>query len=47
MSLMTMGATELGGRIKSGEVSVAEAAKDALAQINAVEKDINSYYTDC
>ena len=45
MSLMTMGATELGGRIKSGEVSVAEAAKDALAQINAVEKDINSYVT--
>ena len=42
---MTMGATELGGRIKSGEVSVAEAAKDALAQINAVEKDINSYVT--
>ena len=45
MSLMTMCATELGGRIKSGEVSVAEAAKDALAQINAVEKDINSYVT--
>lgn len=45
MSLMTMGATELGGRIRSGEVSVAEAAKDALAQIQAVEKDVNSYVT--
>lgn len=45
MSLMTMGAAELGGRIRSGEVSVAEAAKDALAQIQAVEKDVNSYVT--
>lgn len=45
MSLMKMTAVELGKKIKSKEVSAAEAAKAAIAQINAVEKDINSYVT--
>lgn len=45
MSLMKMTALELGKKIKSKEVSAAEAAKSAIAQINAVEKDINSYVT--
>lgn len=45
MSLMKMTALELGKKIKSKEVSAAEAAKAAIAQINAVEKDINSYVT--
>ena len=45
MSLMKMTALELGRKIKSKEVSAAEAAKAAIAQINAVEKDINSYVT--
>ena len=34
MSLMNMTAVELGKKIKAKEVSVAEAAKAALAQIN-------------
>ena len=42
MSLMKMTALELGKKIKSKEVSAAEAAKAAIAQINAVEKDINT-----
>lgn len=45
MSLMKMSATELGSRIKSGEVSAVDAARDALAQIAKVEEDINSYVT--
>ena len=45
MSLMNMTAVELGKKIKAKEVSVAEAAKAALAQINSVEDKVNSYVT--
>ncbi|MCI8307800.1 MAG: Asp-tRNA(Asn)/Glu-tRNA(Gln) amidotransferase subunit GatA [Lachnospiraceae bacterium] len=45
MSLMKMTALELGKKIKSKEVSAAEAAKAAIEQINAVDKEINSYVT--
>ncbi len=45
MSLMDIGAVELGKKISSGEVSAVDAAKDALAQIGKVEKDVNSYVT--
>ena len=42
---MKMTSVELGKKIKSKEVSAAEAAKAAIAQINAVEKEVNSYVT--
>lgn len=42
---MKMTALELGKKIKSKEVSAAEAAKAAIEQINAVDKEINSYVT--
>ena len=45
MSLMSMTALELAGKIRAGEVSVTEAAKAALSQINLKEKDINSFIT--
>ena len=45
MGLMDKTAVELGGMIKIREISAAEAAIAALAQIDAVEKDINSYVT--
>ena len=45
MNLMSLTAVELGKKIKSGEVKVKEAVLDAFAQIEAVEKDINSYVT--
>ena len=45
MSLMDLTAVELGKRIKNGEVSVAEAAKDAIARINKMEPAVNSYVT--
>ena len=45
MSLLKMTAVELGKKIKSKEVSAVEAAKAAIAQINAVEKEVNSYVT--
>ncbi len=45
MSLMKLTAVELGKKIKEREVSVSEAAEAALAQIDKVEKDINSYVT--
>ena len=45
MSLMSLTAVELGKKIKAKEVTVVEAVKAALDQIEAVEKDVNSYVT--
>ena len=45
MSLMSLTAVELGKKIKAKEVTVVEATKAALDQIEAVEKDVNSYVT--
>lgn len=45
MNLMSLTAVELGKKIKSGEVKVVDAVLDAFSQIEAVEKDINSYVT--
>ena len=45
MNLMSLTAVELGKKIKSGEVRVVDAVNAAFDQIEAVEKDINSYVT--
>ena len=45
MNLMSLTAVELGKKIKSGEVKVADAVNAAFDQIEAVEKDVNSYVT--
>lgn len=45
MDLLDLTAVELGKKIKSKEVSVAEAVKASLAQAKAVEGEINSYVT--
>lgn len=45
MNLMRLTAVELGKKIKSGEVKVRDAVLDAFAQMEAVEKEINSYVT--
>ena len=45
MKLMSLTAVELGKKIKSGEVRVVDAVNAAFDQIEAVEKDINSYVT--
>ena len=45
MTLMSLTAVELGKKIKSGEVRVVDAVNAAFDQIEAVEKDINSYVT--
>ncbi|MBD9201675.1 MAG: Asp-tRNA(Asn)/Glu-tRNA(Gln) amidotransferase subunit GatA [Eubacterium ventriosum] len=45
MNLMSLTAVELGKKIKSGEVRVVDAVNAAFNQIEAVEKDINSYVT--
>lgn len=45
MSLMSLTAVELGKKIKAKEVTVVEATKAALDQIEALDKDINSYVT--
>ena len=45
MSLMSLTAVELGKKIKAGEVSAVEAAKDALQQIKEKEETINSFVT--
>ena len=42
---MSLTAVELGKKIKAKEVTVVEAVKAALDQIEAVEKDVNSYVT--
>ena len=45
MSLMSLTAVELGKKIKSGEVTVKEAARAALDGIRQAEDSINSYVT--
>ena len=45
MSLMSLTAVELGKKIKSGEVKVKDAVLDAIAQIQALDENINSYVT--
>ncbi len=45
MNLMRLTAVELGKKIQSGEVRVSEAVNAVFDQIEAVEKDINSYVT--
>lgn len=45
MSLMSLTAVELGKKIKSGEVSVSEAAEASLEGIRNVDDSINSYVT--
>ena len=45
MNLMSLTAVELGKKIKSGEVRVVDAVNAAFDQIEAAEKDINSYVT--
>lgn len=45
MSLMSLTAVELGKKIKAGEVTAMDAAKDALAQIREKEETIHSYVT--
>ena len=45
MNLMSLTTVELGKKIKSGEVRVVDAVNAAFDQIEAVEKDINSYVT--
>ncbi len=47
MNLMSLTAVELGKKIKNKEVSVVEAVKAALEQIESVDKDVNSYVTVC
>ena len=45
MSLMSLTAVELAKKIKAGETTAVEAAKDALAQIKEKEDSIHSYVT--
>lgn len=45
MSIMSLTAGELGKKIKSGEIGVAEAAKAALEETRKCEDQINSYVT--
>lgn len=45
MSLMSLTAVELGRKIKAGEVTAVDAAKEALSQIKEKEDSINSFVT--
>lgn len=45
MKIRKLTAVELGNKIRTGELTAADAAKAALAQIKAVEKDIHAYVT--
>ena len=45
MSLMSLTAVELGKKIKAKEVTVAEAAKAALAAVKAKEEKVNGFIT--
>lgn len=45
MSLMSLTAVELGRKLRMGEVTVMEAALDALAQIEKKDKSIHSFVT--
>jgi aspartyl-tRNA(Asn)/glutamyl-tRNA(Gln) amidotransferase subunit A len=43
---MDMTAVQLGKKIKAGEVSAVEAAKDAIARMNEMEPNVNAYVTE-
>ena len=45
MNLMDLTAVELGIKIKSGETSAVEAAKESIASINKLESKINAFVT--
>lgn len=45
MNLMSLTAVELGKKIKAGEIRVVDAVNAVFGQIEAVEKDVNSYVT--
>lgn len=45
MSILQLTATELGRKIKAGEITAVEAAQAALAQIKALDSDLNCYVT--
>ena len=45
MDITSLTAVELGKKIKAKEISVVEAVKASIAQIEKVEKDINSFVT--
>ena len=45
MSLMSLSAVELGKKIKAGEVTAVEAAKEALQAIKEKEESIHSFVT--
>ena len=45
MNLMSLTAVEIGKKIKAKEVTVAEAAKAALAAVKAKEEKVNGFIT--
>lgn len=45
MSLMSLTAVELGKKIKSGEATAVDAAREALAAVNAKEETVNAFIT--
>ena len=45
MDITSLTAVELGKKIKAKEISVVEAVEASLAQIEKVEKDVNSFVT--
>jgi aspartyl-tRNA(Asn)/glutamyl-tRNA(Gln) amidotransferase subunit A len=45
MSIMNLTAVELGKKIKAGELTAVDATKQALAQIEALDQDLNCYVT--
>ena len=45
MNIIEMTATELGKKIRAGEVSAVEATKEVLEQIQAVEGQIHAFVT--
>lgn len=45
MGLMSLTAVELGKKIRSGEVKVIDAVNEALARIEAFDKELNCYVT--
>ena len=45
MDITSLTAVELGKKIKAKEISVVEAVKASIAQIEKVEKDVNSFVT--
>ena len=45
MDITSLTAVELGKKIKAKEISVVEAVKASIGQIEKVEKDVNSFVT--